>query len=96
MLPISIFKVRGKSMEPTFRNGSYVIVGSTKLFKPSIDDVVVIKAPGRDLLMIKRITQIKKNRVYVIGDNEKESTDSRYFGFIDKERIVAKVLFSIS
>ncbi len=96
MLPISIFKVCGKSMEPKLKSGNYVIVVSVKISKPKVGDVIIIRSPGRDILMIKRISEIKKNRVYIVGDNKEQSTDSRYFGFVSFDRIVAKVLFRIA
>ncbi|MBI4894921.1 MAG: S26 family signal peptidase [Candidatus Aenigmarchaeota archaeon] len=82
-------------MEPSLRSGNYVVTVSVSLLKPNVGDIVVIKVPGRDILMIKRISEIKKNRVYIIGDNEEHSTDSRYFGFVSSDRVVAKVLFRI-
>lgn len=33
------------------------------------------------------------NEYFVLGDNFSESTDSRYFGAIDKNQIIGKVIF---
>ncbi|MDO8620942.1 MAG: nickel-type superoxide dismutase maturation protease [Candidatus Levybacteria bacterium] len=88
---LSKIKVVGHSMEPTLKQNKIVIVSSIPyLFKkPTIGDIVVLK---RQKYIIKRITAIKKEQVFVIGDNKKESTDSRNFGWIKKDSILGKVI----
>ena len=46
--------------------------------------------------IVKRVQKTHGRRVFVIGDNPKESTDSRDFGFINKDQIVGKVIYSSS
>lgn len=81
-------------MDPAFRTGNLVLVN--RLFylfsKPKIGDVVVLK---REKYMIKRISKVKNQEFFVVGDNEKESTDSRSFGWASKKEIVGKVMFKI-
>jgi signal peptidase I len=36
---------------------------------------------------------VQKNHYFVIGDNFNNSTDSRYFGFVDEDMIIGKVMF---
>lgn len=82
-------------MEPTYRSGDILLVSSILyVFRnPKVSDIVVVKDP-RDLRpVLKRITQIKDNSYFVVGDNKHESTDSRHFGFIHKKRIVGKVIY---
>lgn len=94
MIPLFKFKVDGQSMTPTFRHGDVVLINRLSYFlsKPKIGDVVVLK---RGKYIIKRIVKVKEKKLFVIGDNKKESTDSRKFGWIDKKEIVGKVIFKI-
>lgn len=81
-------------MLPTFKSGDVVLVNrlSYLLSKPKVGDFVVLK---RQKYIIKRIAAIRKEQVFVIGDNKKESIDSRSFGWIHKKEIVGKVILKI-
>lgn len=52
---------------------------------------MAIKVAGKE--MIKRIQKIRGNEYFVVGDNKKESTDSRNFGWIKKDQIIGKVIW---
>lgn len=89
-------------MNPTLKDGDTILVSGLSyiLSKPKIGDLVVLKGDlprhgkaGR--YIIKRIEKIKANKFYVLGDNPKESTDSREFGWIDRQKIVGKVIIKI-
>ncbi len=84
-------RVIGHSMEPTLKQNQIVVVSSIPyLFrKPKVGDIVVFK---RQKYIIKRITAIRKEQVFVIGDNKKDSRDSRSFGWINKNSILGKVI----
>ena len=45
---------------------------------------------------IKRITKIDGEKYFVSGDNEKDSMDSRRFGWIEKKDILGKVIYRIA
>lgn len=84
-------------MEPFLKEGTIILVNrlSYLLSKPNIDDVVIIKkfsVKEKDYV-VKRITNIKNEKYYVMGDNKEESTDSRDFGWIEKKDIIGKVIF---
>lgn len=81
-------------MFPTFREGDMVLVSSIPfLFKnPRMGDLIVLKKKKH---IIKRIKKIDGNLFFVEGDNLKESTDSRSFGWISKKSIVGKVICKI-
>lgn len=80
-------------MLPTLKPGQDVLVFNWAYIfsKPKLKDIVVVKINGRD--MVKRIQKCDDRQVFVTGDNEKESTDSRSFGPIDKSNILGKVIF---
>ena len=53
--------------------------------------VVVILHEGRE--KIKRIADIRPGELFVVGDNQTASTDSRHFGWIPVETIQARVIW---
>lgn len=84
------FTVYGNSMVPTLKHGQDVLVRCW-FYQPKAGDMVVIKKDGKE--MIKRIQRVSGQKYFVVGDNKKESTDSRRFGLIDKSEIAGKVIF---
>ena len=88
---IRFYRVTGSSMEPSYSDGDYLLV--SRLRSPRKGDVVVLQQAGRQIL--KRVQKIKGRKYYVRGDNKKQSTDSRAFGWISKEEIFGKVIFRI-
>lgn len=69
-------RVVGNSMYPTLQHGQIVCVHQLRNFKEG--QVVVAYVKGREV--IKRITRISGNQVYLEGDNPESSTDSRSYG----------------
>lgn len=65
----------------------------SKFGKIKSGDVVVFKI--KDAVYIKRIEKKKGDRYFLIGDNRKESIDSRKFGWMDEKDIIGKVIFKI-
>lgn len=94
MIPLLKFKIEGKSMLPTFKSGDVILVNrfSYLFSKPKVGDVIVLK---KKKFIIKRITKINKNRLFIKGENKKESTDSRNFGWVDRKEIIGKVIYKI-
>ena len=58
-----------------------------------VGDVVVARRPDRPgLAIIKRIASIEAGgSLFLAGDNPAASTDSRQFGLVPREQIVARV-----
>lgn len=79
-------------MLPTLKPGQDVLVWCW-FVKPKVGDIVAIKVNGKE--MIKRVSKFSDREImiYVLGDNEKESTDSRNFGWIKKSEIIGKVIW---
>jgi nickel-type superoxide dismutase maturation protease len=81
-------------MEPGLRAGALVIArpvdARTRL---RVGDVVVARRPDRpELEIIKRIQSIDADgAVVLVGDNPGASTDSRQFGAVARDHIVARV-----
>lgn len=84
--PISKFKVFGNSMYPTLKEGQEVLTFNWN--KPKVRDIVVMKDQK-----IKRVQKIIGNKVYLVGDNKTESTDSRHFGPVDISQVIGKVIY---
>lgn len=93
--PLSKYKISGSSMVPAFFDGDKVLVFHwIYLFrKPSVGEIVVAKI--NNIPVVKRIQKIKQNEYFLIGDNLKESTDSRVYGFVEKKDILGKVIKKI-
>lgn len=82
-------------MEPVLKEGDSVLASSVPyLFnKPGVNDIIVFKI--NDRFYIKRIKQKKNNQFIVTGDNKKDSFDSKNFGNISQNQIIAKVIHKI-
>ncbi len=100
--PIKLARISGESMAPTYKSGELVLV---RLFKGAASrispgNVVLIERevmPG--IFFIKRVTKIEGDSFWVEGDNKdpevkSRMNDSQTWGFIRKEEIKGKLLFS--
>ncbi|GHV24770.1 hypothetical protein FACS189498_2350 [Spirochaetia bacterium] len=96
----------GISMVPAINSGSILVVnklsyglrlpGSASYLirwsLPETGDVVVFFAPGGETA-VKRCAGIRAgNSFFMLGDNEKESYDSRSYGPVPSDHIIGKVL----
>lgn len=87
--PILIRRVRNAGMAPKLRPGQWIL--ATELYrKLRPGHVVIVERDNKEL--IKRIERIEDDKVFVIGDNLEGSLDSRQFGWLSKEQVVARVL----
>lgn len=81
-------------MAPRLPSGALVVARPIDGMTPlRIGDVVVARRPDRpELEIIKRIQAIDGDgAIFLVGDNPSSSTDSRQFGAVPRERIVARV-----
>lgn len=95
-------RVCGRSMFPTYKDGGLLL--TTRLFnrdKLKIGKVYIYtktNEDGQEHLVVKRLTKIHPSDpslVFMEGDNTEESYDSRHYGFINAEQIIAKVLWQV-
>ncbi len=93
--PFSRYKVVGHSMMPTLTPGQEIITFNWAYFfaKPKVGDIVVVRVNDKE--MVKRIQKVHNNEVFVTGDNEKDSLDSRKLGFIKIVDILGKVIYKL-
>ena len=82
-------RVMGDSMAPTLTPGKVVL--GIRLRKVRPGDVVVIRHGGMD--KIKRVKEIQDDKVFLTGDNFLHSTDSRNFGWLETQSVIAKIVW---
>lgn len=79
-------------MAPTFHAGDWLLVMWGGAFRPG-QTVLVERESQPGVFLIKRVVRLEANKYWVEGDNKEESTDSRHWGAITQEEIVATVVF---
>ncbi|MGC1184996.1 MAG: nickel-type superoxide dismutase maturation protease [Candidatus Dormiibacterota bacterium] len=75
--------VAGRSMEPTLKEGAWVLVRRPRRVDPKLGQVVVVEHPQRPgFELIKRVSAVSRERrlLWVSGDNLGASSDSEGFG----------------
>lgn len=94
-------RVTGTSMEPTLQPGAMLVC--LRGLKPRRGDIAVVRHPdGREI--VKRISAgpgdeampgwiLGPDQWLVIGDNREASSDSRTFGALTSDQIVARVVW---
>lgn len=98
--------VFGESMLPTYHERQILLCRRVLLkqnFLPKEGKVYVFKAPYDDeheRLVIKRVSLVVKTRegVYcqLLGDNPEKSYDSRMYGLVKTDEVVAKVILTLT
>ena len=86
--------VAGRSMEPTFRDGDWLLVRRVRR-PPRAGEVVVATDPRTpQRLIVKRVHEVGPGGVTVRGDHPDPagSTDSRQYGPISDRSIVGRPL----
>ena len=96
-IPSNISIVKGQSMLPTINDGDILIKKKFSLGKSPIQkgDIIVLSSEKLitriNLLLqgnlgsnlVKRVSSVVKDGVFVIGDNQENSLDSRVFGLVN-------------
>jgi phage repressor protein C with HTH and peptisase S24 domain len=84
-----IRQVKGESMAPALLAGQVVFGRRVQALQPG--DVVIVAHQG--LEKIKRVERTSGDLLYLLGDNSGASTDSRSFGWVQADAVVAKVVW---
>ena len=79
-------------MEPTIFNGRSVLVSSIPFLFGKLKEGDIVVFEKNKKLIIKRIKEIKNNKVKVSGDNK---LDSKKFGWIKRSDIKGKIIAKI-
>lgn len=83
--------VAGLSMVPTLAPGERLLV---RYDGPIVlGDLVVFKNAGQ--IDVKRIERIEADGIFVLGDNDLVSTDSRNYGLIAHEDVLGTIVMRI-
>ena len=77
------------SMAPTLQSGQVVVL-KKRARRLRVGDVVLVYCQGRE--MVKRVARLDGQRLFVVGDNAAESTDSREFGWLPITAVRGKML----
>ena len=84
-------------MLPTLKEGDMVFfkkyIKNKSLLK--VGQIVIIYHPLKNIKLIKRVKNIIKNSIEVLGDNIEYSDDSNKFGLINHEKVVGIVTSKI-
>lgn len=78
-------------MIPTLHPGQDIL-SFNWFVNPQVGDIVVIKQDNMEI--VKRVQKVDGKEVFVMGDNIRESTDSRHFGSITLDQIKGKVVYA--
>ena len=86
---IGLAEVYNPSMLPTLRPGDQLVVQYGGAVR--VGDVVVLRHPFQhDLLIVKRAVERRPGGWWVVGDNPSVRNDSREFGAVPDELVVAR------
>ena len=84
-------------MLPTLKEGDMVFfkkyIKNKSLLK--VGQIVIIYHPLKNIRLIKRVKNIIKNSIEVLGDNIEFSDDSNKFGLINNEKVIGIVTSKI-
>lgn len=90
LLRIGLAEVYNPSMVPTLNPGDQLVVRYGAAVRAG--DVVLLRHPFRqDLLIVKRAVERRDGGWWVMGDNPYVENDSREFGVVPDELVVARV-----
>jgi nickel-type superoxide dismutase maturation protease len=91
LFAISRYEVSGPSMEPTLLNGDRLLV--VKFPWPPIGKIIIVRDARSSDDMVKRLRFRRRAKVWVQGDNDKYSTDSRQLGWLPRDSVIGWAVY---
>lgn len=90
-----VIQVCGDSMHPTFKDGDIIL--GCRSFNIRTNAVYIYHPPVGEKYVIKRLTQISSTtgKLFFEGDNLDYSYDSRMYGYVSRDKVVARYIFTI-
>jgi nickel-type superoxide dismutase maturation protease len=88
-----VVEVTGPSMAPTLLSGDWLLIQKVSSGAEPVreGDVVVLRHPlQQDLLIVKRAVERRGRGWWVLGDNTFVENDSREFGAVPDELVLAR------
>ena len=91
-----VVQICGYSMFPTLDDGEFYL--SKRVFRKTkceVGKIYVYRPPyeGREeSYVIKRLADIKDGKYFFLGDNADDSYDSRYYGYVNSNNVVAELI----
>lgn len=91
-----LIQVCGDSMYPTFNDGD-IILGCRLCHHFKKNAVYIYTPPLGEKYVIKRLTLISDitGKLFFEGDNPDYSYDSRMYGYISRDKVVARYILTI-
>jgi signal peptidase I len=94
-------------MRPALEPGDWLLTDPSVRTWPRRGSIVVVREPGSELLAIKRIAarpgdvvrtrsgpiRLSASQAWLLGDDRERSIDSRTYGPVELERLVARAWF---
>jgi nickel-type superoxide dismutase maturation protease len=85
-------EVSGLSMAPGLQPGDRLVVWRTRSVRPG--DVVAVPDPRQpERTILKRVISVRPEGLFLLGDNPRQSTDSRQFGYVPLKSVLGKALY---
>jgi signal peptidase I len=99
--------VSEESMRPALEPGDWLLVDPTVRTWPRRGSMVVVREPASELLVVKRVAagpddvvrtldgpfQLAPDQAWLLGDDRSRSVDSRTYGPVPLDRLVARAWF---
>lgn len=87
-------RISGNSMDPTLRNGDYIVAAKSYFTHYQVADIVLVQHPQFGEI-IKRIYQIDDNLQYWLCGDGTDTLSPQTMGAINRSDIKAKLLWHI-
>jgi signal peptidase I len=95
----AIYHIPSESMSPTLQTGDIAFIDTWAYQErsPQINDILIVKRSANSMVLVKRLTKIRTDKnqmeLFIEGDNQNRSVDSRRFGWVSDDYLIGKVKF---